>query len=97
MPPTAQALRRAHERDASIVYDAAIRIRPDLYHRTNVRATRSKRGHMINQVCSIPPKGWDVVAAEAAAFGRRAEERRAAVRGWLLWQRDGPRVLRGLP
>ena len=58
-------LRQAHEQAAGLVYDVALRLRPDLYHRRNFRrSTRSNyRGVPINQICSVPEPAWKAITS----------------------------------
>ena len=62
---TASRLRRAHERTGkALPYDVAVRLRPDIYHRRNVKKNdrRHYRGVPINQICTVPPVAWSVIA-----------------------------------
>ena len=75
----AAAMRQAHEQKAGIAYDIAIRIRPDLYRRTQGgiawasmrpgrapcpgRPTENTSWCPINQICSVPSGAWPVIVA----------------------------------
>ena len=68
----AAAMRREFEREGARPrrrYDLAIRLRPDLYHRRNVRkgSRANYRGQPVNQICSVPPRAWATIAGAAAA------------------------------
>ena len=69
-------MRIAHERaPKSVLYDAAVRLRPDLYHRRNYRKNGKRgdvhnyRGVPMNQICSVPKGAWPVIARAASADG----------------------------
>lgn len=65
-------MRIAYERAPKTeLYDAAVRLRPDLYHRRNYR-NNGKRGDILNyrgvpmnQICSVPKAAWPVIARAA--------------------------------